>query len=166
MIGRLCIVVAALLGGALPLLPRATAELPPLAPWPARYEERALSPLPPGVGDALLARDFPGHIARFSDGRRQLVLRQVARATRMLHPPRDCFAGLGYAIDPLPMRPVTGGHASCFAAGRGSVRLRVCEQVIDAQGRVFPDVPSWYWPALLGTSRGPWLAAMSVERIG
>jgi hypothetical protein len=130
------------------------------------FEGRPLQRITAGPGDALLARDFPGHLARFSDGRGQIVLRQVARATRLLHPPRDCFAALGYAITPLPMRRVAGGHASCFEARRGEARLTICEHIRANDGAVYPDVPSWYWPALTGGSAAPWLAVMTVERAG
>ncbi|MDT8759344.1 hypothetical protein MZO42_11605 [Sphingomonas psychrotolerans] len=149
-----------------PLLPQRTAPPPALVPWPTRYEGHPLQRLAAGPGDALLARDFPGHVARFGDGRRQIVLRQVARATRLLHPPRDCFAALGYAITPLPMRRVAGGRASCFEARRNGTRLTICEHIRAADGAVFPDVPSWYWPALTGASPGPWLGVMTVERTG
>ncbi len=163
---RLTVVAAALFAGAAPLLPDRPVERPPLAPWPVRYEGRVLQPLPAGPGDALLARDFPGHVARFRDGRRQIVLRQVARATRLLHPPRDCFAALGYAIDPLPMRAVPGGHASCFRASRDGRSLTVCDHIRARDGRVHADVAGWYWPALTGQSPGPWLAVMTVEQGG
>lgn len=163
---RLAVAAAALFAAAAPLLPDRPVEQPPLAPWPAQYEGRRLQPLPAGPGDALLARDFPGHVARFSDGRRQIVLRQVARATRLLHSARDCFESLGYAIDPLPMRPVPGGHASCFRASRAGRSLTVCDHIRDQDGRVHADVADWYWPALLGQSAGPWLAVMTVEQTG
>ena len=158
------LVLAALFAAATPLIPQCAASLPPQVPWPATFEERPLRRLATGPGDAMLARDFPGHVARFSDGRRQIVLRQVARATRLLHPPRDCFAALGYAIEPLPMRAVAGGRASCFGARWKGAHLTVCEHIRSADGTVYPDVPSWYWPALTGGSAGPWLAVMTVER--
>lgn len=163
---RLALVLAIMFAAGAPLLPQHAASLPVLRPWPTTFEGRPLRRLPAGPGDALLARDFPGHVARFGDGQRQVVLRQVARATRLLHPPRDCFAALGYAIEPLPMRAVPGGRASCFAARRKGTRLTVCEHIRAADGSVQPDVPSWYWPALTGRSAGPWLAVMTVERAG
>lgn len=163
---RAVLLAAVFLAAGVPLLPRAAPSAPPQASWPAALDGRPLRPIAAGPGDALLAQGFPGHVARFSDGRRQIVLRQVSRATRMLHPPRDCFAALDYAIEPLPMARVTGGHASCFAAQRGGTRLKVCEHIRDRRGIVYPDVPSWYWPALTGTSRGPWLAVMTVEQRG
>ena len=36
--------------------------------------------------------------------------------------------------------------------------MRVCERIVDAQGRTFTDASSWYWAALLQQSRGPWTA--------
>ncbi len=156
----------ALLAAGVPMLPRTAVSRPPLSPWPTRLEGRPLRPLPPGVGDALLARDFPGHVARFSDGRRQVVLRQVARATRALHPPRDCFGSLGYTLTPLPMQMIAGSLASCFEAARPGERLRVCEQVRSHGGAVHSDVPGWYWHAVTRADAGPWLAVMTVERVG
>lgn len=157
---------AVLLAAGAPLLPHAAPSAPPLAPWPASLDGHPLRRIAAGPGDAMLARDFPGHVARFSDGRRQIVLRQVSRATRMFHPPRDCFAALGYAIQPLPMSPVAGGYASCFEARRRGTALKACEHIRDVRETVYPDVPSWYWPALTGTSPGPWLAVMTVEQRG
>lgn len=135
--------------------------------WPSRFEGRRIVPLPPAPEDALLAAQFPGRTARFSDGRRQIVLRRMDAATRRLHPARDCFRATGHAIAPAPMRVSPDGRAaSCFAAARGGRTLLVCEHVRDARGRSWPDISSWYWSALLGTSEGPWTAALTVERTG
>lgn len=135
------------------------------AVWPTTYEGRALTPLPPAPEDALLGTRFPGRLARFSDGRRQIVLRRLDAATRRLHPARDCFRATGHVIAPAPMRVSAAGHAaSCFAATRDGRTLLVCEQVRDNAGRSWPDISSWYWSALTGTSDGPWTAALSVER--
>lgn len=148
-----------------PLLPsRSGAGAPPAGrPWPERWEGRPIVRLPAAPEDRLLA-GFPGRVARFSDGRRQIVLRQVAAATRRLHPARDCFRAIGYRIEPAPMRLSPGlGPASCFRATRGGLALLACERVTDSAGRSWPDISSWYWPALLGTSTGPWLASLTVE---
>lgn len=62
------------------------------------------------------------------------------------------------------MRLVAGrGPAACFIARRGGRAFLACEQVRDEEGRSWPDVSSWYWAALLGTSSGPWLASLTVE---
>ena len=140
-----------------------TAESAPAEPWPARFEGRALVRLPAAPEDSLLARRFPGHVARFSDGRRHIVLRQVNAPTRRLHPAGDCFRATGHAIGPSPMRLTGGGPASCFTATRAGRIFRVCEQVRGPDGRSWPDISSWYWPALAGTAEGPWLAVLTVE---
>jgi hypothetical protein len=163
----LAIALATMLAAVAPLWPDSGTAPPRLAAdWPASFEGRAITPIAPAPEDAQIARDFPGHIARFTDGRRQIVLRRVATATRRLHPARNCFGALGYDVAPAPMRITGGGRtSSCFEAIGHGRRLLICEQVGDRAGRAFPDIPSWYWPALLGSSRGPWLAAMTVERL-
>ena len=139
----------------------------PAAPWPTRFEGRSLVRLPAAPEDRLLARSFPGHVARFSDGRRHIVLRQVSSPTRRLHPASDCFRGTGHTVGPSPMRTVAGGGAaSCFTATRGGRTLRACEQVRGPGGRSWPDISSWYWSALAGTASGPWLAILTVETVG
>lgn len=135
-------------------------------PWPDTYDGRRIVALAPAPEDSLLAKSFPGSVARFSDGSRQIVLRRLDAATRRLHPARDCFRATGHAIAPSPMRVSRGHAASCFLATRAGRTLLVCEQVRDADGRSWPDISSWYWSALLGTSHGPWTAALTVERTG
>jgi hypothetical protein len=164
-ISAFAIALSALFAATAPLIPRHRLKPPAPAAWPALYDGRPLTRLPASAEDAALARGFPGSIARFSDGRRQIVLRQVSTATRQLHPARACFQALGNTITPAPMRVARDGQvASCFDAARAGHVVRVCEQIRDADGRSFPDVSSWYWPALLGRSKGPWLAALTVER--
>lgn len=154
------------LAAAVPLLRDARRDSPPIAvKWPSQFEGRRLTRIPPAPEDSRLGRGFPGAIARFTDGRRQLVLRQIVVATRQLHPARDCFKASGYSIRPAAIRPVPDGVASCFEARLGGKTLRICEHIRDSGGRIFSDVSSWYWPALIGTSHGPWLAVTSVERV-
>ncbi len=157
---------AALLAAGTPLVPAAPVAVASEVSWPTRDDGRRLTPIAATALDARLARDFPGRIARFSDGRRQIVLRHVPQATRQLHPARDCFEAIGYRVAPVPMARGAGGTlSSCFEATRDGVVLKVCERIVAHDGESFPDVSSWYWPALLGRSRGPWLANTSVERI-
>jgi hypothetical protein len=157
----------ALTAAAVPLLPD-DAPPPPAAAsaWPDRFEGRPLTRLAPAPEDRFLARQFPGNVARFSDGGRQIVLRRVVAATRSLHPASDCFRAIGYTVTPAPMRLAPDGQpASCFTATRDGRTLMACEQVRDASGdQSWPDISSWYWSALLGTSQGPWTAALMVEQ--
>jgi hypothetical protein len=160
-------VVLAMAAVAVPFLPDAKpSPSAAVSAWPARYEGRPLTHIAPAPEDRFLARQFPGQVARFSDGHRQIVLRRVAAATRALHPASDCFRAIGYTVTPAAMRLAPDGQpASCFTATRDGRALMVCEQVRDASGAMsWPDISSWYWSALLGGSRGPWTAALTVEQ--
>ena len=138
--------------------------------WPATFEGRPLTQLPLGERDQRFARDFPGQVGRFHDGQRELILRHVARPTRRLHPASDCLRAVGFAIEPLPARrgpdrTTWGCFAATRASGAGAAEhLTVCEQIRDATtGHTWPDASSWYWPALAGSTTGPWWSTTMVE---
>jgi hypothetical protein len=155
----LCVIAAALV----PLLPMA-ANQESRAPrgdatWPARFEGRPLVQLPLSSVEQRFAARFPGRIARFSDGSRNIIMRVVDQPTRLLHPAEDCFRGIGYRVEPSQVRRDEEGiDWSCFKAERDGRRRSVCERIYDEQGGAWTDVSSWYWTAALGKSRGPWWA--------
>jgi hypothetical protein len=126
---------------------------------PAQWQGRTLRPLALSEVEQRFARQFPGTLARMTDGRDVLVLRAVHRPTRMLHPAADCYRGLGYRIAREQLQVDQEGAVwRCFAAARGGQRLRVCERIVDAQGAGFTDASAWYWAGVLGQSHGPWQA--------
>ena len=132
--------------------------------WPARFEGRPLTELPLTGRDRRFADDFPGRIGRFSDGRREIIMRLTTQATRRLHPASDCLRAVGFAVEPQPARRGPDGTAwGCFIARKQGAGLTVCEQIRDAGGRTWPDPSSWYWPALTGGSPGPWWSTTIVE---
>jgi hypothetical protein len=109
------------------------------------------------------ARRFPGAIRRFTDGDQLLIVRQVSRPTRQLHPAEDCFKAAGYTVGQAqPVVDTTGLQWRCFAALRDGIRLRVCERIVDAQGAHWTDVSAWFWSAQYGG--GPWQATTVVTR--
>jgi hypothetical protein len=114
--------------------------------------------------ERLFGRDFPGHIARFTDGSREIIIRWVQRPTRRLHPAADCLKGVGYEVTPRPIRRDHEGRQwGCFDATRQHKRLRVCERIGDGQQRSWSDVSSWYWAAMLQRTEGPWWAMTVAE---
>jgi MYXO-CTERM domain-containing protein len=134
--------------------------------WPASFEGRPLVPLALSTREARFAEGFPGRIARFSDGNREIILRWVGEPTRKLHPAADCFKGSGYAIEPLPLRnDVAGGAFGCFRATKGAEAMTVCERIEGPNGATWSDASSWYWAALLGQSQGPWLSVVVGEKV-
>ena len=57
--------------------------------WPTQLDGQLLQPLPLSEKERLFAGDFPGRIQRFSDGRREYILRWLFSPTRKLHPASD-----------------------------------------------------------------------------
>ena len=133
--------------------------------FPSTFEGQQLSPLALTPREALLSRDFPGRVGRFSDGKREIIVRWVAEPTRRLHPAADCFRGIGYTITPLPLRKAaTGSPMGCFRATRHDGAMTVCEAIRDEHGQTWPDASSWYWNALLGETHGPWWSVVIAEK--
>lgn len=152
---------ACLIAAAVPLLsvrpaPRFDSDFPG---WPTHYEGVALQPLPLTSLEQRFAADFPGRVGRFSDGRREIVMRWISHETRKLHPAVDCFKGSGYRVIPLPIDVDPGGvRWGSFLATRGMERIKVRERIYDAAGNTWTDVSSWYWAALWEQSQRPWWA--------
>ena len=73
-------VLAALAAALAPLLPwrnqTAAADVR-FAGWPVAYEGRALTEMPLTQREIAFARDFPGRIRRFSDGKREIIIRWI-----------------------------------------------------------------------------------------
>jgi len=126
---------------------------------PAEWQGQPLRPLALSEVEQRFARQFPGTLARMTDGRQVLVLRAVHRPTRMLHPAADCYRGLGYRIAHQQLQLDAEQRMwRCFEAARAGQPLRVCERIVDAQGHGFTDASAWYWAAVMGQSHGPWQA--------
>jgi len=132
--------------------------------FPATFEGFEIKELPLSERESYFLEDFPGHIGRFSDGKREIIIRYVREATRKLHPADDCFRAIGYSTKPLPLKvDEEGKRWSCFAAVKADEKLRVCERIYNFEGDEWTDVSSWYWSAL-GKSYGEWWAVTVAER--
>lgn len=145
---------------------------PPPAPataapeWPQQWRGLALQPLARSAVEQRFAERFPGRIARFrvADGD-ELVLREVQRPTRMLHPAADCWRGIGWQVGTARLVRDDADQAlwRCFEATHDGQRVRVCERIVDAQGQAYTDTSAWFWAASLGRSVGPWQALTRVQ---
>ena len=126
--------------------------------WPASFEGAALTQLPLSPIEERFGQNFPGRVGRFSDGRREIILRWVAAGTRKLHPAGDCFKANGYALVALPISVKDGQRWSGFSAERGQQKFEVRERIVDGAGAQWSDVSAWYWAVQLGQTAGPWWA--------
>ena len=132
--------------------------------WPAAYEGRTLTEMPLSQRELAFVRDFPGRVGRFTDGRREIIIRWVGAPTRRLHSAADCLRGVGYSITPMPARrDATGTAMGCFRATNRNENFTVCEVIRDERGEGWPDVSAWYWNAIFGASRAPWWSFVVAE---
>lgn len=133
--------------------------------WPAQFEGQELKPLSLTERELRFGGDFPGYIGRFTDGRREVIIRWVSEATRRLHSAVECFEAIGFSVRPLPLYvDGDGSRWSSFIATRGKERLRVRERIYTNSGESWTDVSSWYWASVQETSNGPWWAITVAER--
>jgi hypothetical protein len=147
-----------------PVAPAATKAQ---AEWPTSWRGQALRPLARSAVEQRFAAQFPGRLARFAlaDGS-ELVLREVQRPTRMLHPAADCWRGIGWRIEATRLaRDDESLLWRCFEAVNAGRRVRVCERIVDARGQSFTDTSAWFWAASLQHSPGPWQAITKVENL-
>lgn len=126
--------------------------------WPTQFENRPLTALPLSPLEESLQKDFPGRVGRFTDGRREIILRWVTRETRQLHASSDCFKANGYRLETRPIKRIGDQRWSSFRATRGKVSLEVAERIYSPDGGQWSDVSAWYWAAQLGRTQGPWWA--------
>lgn len=124
--------------------------------WPSQFENRALTQLPLSALEQRFARDFPGHIARFTDGQREIIMRWVARPTRKLHPAADCFRANGYTLTPRPIRETDGQRWATFVAVHGKNTFLVSERIHDQHGRQWTDMSAWYWANQMDRGGASW----------
>jgi hypothetical protein len=133
--------------------------------WPARFEGAPITPLALSPVEERFQQNFPGRVGRFTDGRRELILRWVAEGSRKLHPASDCFKANGYALVALPIAVKDGERWSGFTAARGKQQYEVRERIVDAAGGQWSDVSAWYWAVQLGQTKGPWWAVTVAQGV-
>jgi exosortase/archaeosortase family protein len=124
--------------------------------WPERFEGEMLEEETLGGFERKFAKSFQGKIGRFRVGRRMVIIRWTPRVTHRVHGAAYCLEATGWNIGPRPLEVRADGAWSAFSATRGTETLYVREQVRDASGSTFADVPAWFFSAFLGRSAGPW----------
>ncbi|MFH1024767.1 MAG: hypothetical protein V1809_15400 [Planctomycetota bacterium] len=156
------------LAGVVPLLPcqsRVIGKGECLPRWPTHFQGKPLHQLPLSAREKVYEDGFPGRMARFTDGSREIVIRWINEPTRKLHPAADCFKGMGYAVKPKPIWMDQDHHRwGSFEAIREGETIRVYERIYDEGGNAWSDISSWYWAVFLGQTHGPWWAITVAEK--
>ena len=127
--------------------------------WPETLEGSRLIEEPLTERERAFNAAFPGRIARFRKADipgEIVILRWVRQPTHRVHSAANCLQSSGWQIDPQPLQRREDGDWSTFSATRNGTRLLVREQARDAHGTTFPDIPTWFWRALLNRTPGPW----------
>ncbi|TLD68523.1 exosortase/archaeosortase family protein [Phragmitibacter flavus] len=156
---------------AAPLIAYASSSRPSaptsFAPFPSTFNGIPLTCLPLSDRETNFLKNFPGTIARFQCGPDEIILRQVTKPTRLLHPSADCFRASGFTLKPLPLfrdpdHQLWSHHQATFN-GR---HYHLKERIINADAtQSQTDISAWYWNALAKPQSGPWLAITQLELI-
>jgi hypothetical protein len=157
---RIAFLIACLIAGGVPLLPNSKTPVDAAASfpgWPESIEGRSLQQLPLTEREKRFEQEYPGRFGRFTDGRREILLRFVAERTRKLHPTSECYKANGYTVDPLAVWVDAQGVSwGAFKITRNGETNWIYERVYNDYGDSFTDVSAWYWAAILDKTQGPW----------
>ncbi|MCG3206181.1 MAG: hypothetical protein KCHDKBKB_02910 [Elusimicrobia bacterium] len=160
--------LSCLMAALIPLLPTGSeANIANTFPanWPRTFDGKQLVQISISDREKRFLAEFPGHMAKFTDGNNEILIRHVFTPTRKLHPSMHCYKGFGFTIVPKPLWTDKSGQLwGCFVAQKkNSPPLVVKEQIVDPTGKVWTDVSAWYWSAVLGRTKGPWQAFTIAE---
>jgi hypothetical protein len=162
---RAFFLAACLIAGLTPLTPwkKVSAPVSPSS-WPDSFEGVPLVPVALSEHDARFMSGFPGQVSAFLAGGKRVLMRRIDEPTRALHPAADCYRGLGFETKSMSsIVGPDGARWSRFEAIGDGERLIVRERIFTSSGESWTDASSWYWFALLGSSRGPWFAVTVAE---
>jgi len=108
-------------------------------------------------------RDFPGTIAVYEAGGDKLIVRQVNRATRKLHPASHCLRAEGFEIAEETVVDEDARWLS-YTISRNGEMFYVKEHITcPASGRTWPEISAWFWHAFFHPSGGPWEAVTVIS---
>ena len=144
------------------LLPAQTKPQTGGSNFPVRTEYRGvlLEEIPLGEKEKSFAKNFPGRLLVYRAGNDTLIIRDVTKATRMLHPSYHCLKAEGFTISDSRLAIDENGnsHAS-YQAHLNDEAYLVSEVIKSSDGkRYWSDVSAWYWHALFNPNSGPWVA--------
>lgn len=135
-------------------------------PWHDRAEQYSLKRIPLSSLERQFQSRFPGEIAKFSDGQSEIIFRTIKSPTRQLHPAEDCLKGTGYKLSKDCLTKDDQGVLwHTLIAERDQRKLNVSERIIDHHGHSWLRASDWYWAAMIGQTKGPWLSITKVRHI-
>lgn len=158
--------LACAIAAIIPFFTRQNSPVKEKEQWPTTYEGQKLRPIPLTGSELQFARNFPGSIAVFHTDKQTIIIRRVRQATRQLHPAADCYRASGFRITNLHRETDETGMAwNALLAQKSTRQLQVRERIYDENGQNYSEVSQWYWAALWGQSKGPWVSVTTVTAL-
>jgi exosortase len=119
-----------------------------------------LTKIDPTAQEMNFSQHFPGSIGVYQSAGLHLIVRDVAYATRQLHPSSDCLRAAGYSIGAAKVFvDRKGGHWWHYRIQKEGHRFDVHERIVSSLDQSsWTDVSAWYWSALRHPLNGPWRA--------
>lgn len=106
-------------------------------------------------------RSFPGSVTVYEGSGFKLIVRQVNRATRKLHPANHCLRAEGFRIGE---KSVIANQWLSYQITRNGEKFQVRERITESiNQRAWPEISAWYWHALFHPGAGPWEAMTVIE---
>jgi len=162
----LCIVIASLLvvfvSSFSKIVIQRTSETPPLL---TNFQGIPVTRIPLTTAEEKFYEEFPGSIAVYEADGFKLIVRQVSRATRKLHPASHCLRAEGFRIGEKTVEgSEDGGRWLSYMIVRDGERFQVRERITNtASQECWPEISAWYWHAFLHPGKGPWEAVTVIS---
>jgi hypothetical protein len=134
--------------------------------WPKEFDGAQLSEQPLTAREMRFWAGFPGKVARFTDGKRQIILRWAGGRSDRFHLAARCYRAMGYHITQLPAALDANGNRWCvYRADGRHTSLRVRERILDNAGNAWTDEAAYRWDAFWRRTSAPWWGITIVEPI-
>ena len=144
------------------LLPARTQTSESITAFPeiTHYQGRAVEEIPLSPREESFARNLPGTLKTYRVGQDTLIIRQLTRASRMLHPSYHCLRAEGFKItNSIIVRDLQGRASLQYEARLNDEHFLVTEHIRDLSNtHQWTEVSAWFWHALFHPNSGPWEA--------
>jgi exosortase/archaeosortase family protein len=139
----------------------------PDAPLLSSYHGIPLTRISLNAAEKTFYGNFPGSIAVYEAEGFKLIVRQVNRATRMLHPASHCLRAEGFSIgEKTVVADEDSTRWLSYTATRNSEIFQVKERInCPTNTQSWPEISAWYWHALFHPSDGPWEAVTVINPV-
>ncbi len=129
------------------------------------YQGSPLTRIPLSFLEENFYQNFPGSIAIYESAEFKLIVRQVNRATRKLHPASHCLRAEGFRIGEKKVtNDKNGGNWLIYSIARDSEQFQVRERIAcPSSEEAWAEITAWYWHAFFNPSTGPWEAVTVIS---